>query len=567
MAYRLTLLLLISALVAIGSTTVNIRAWDTDYLATSDTSGIDSVLISQASLGDTAITVSGLTLLGSTIRLDLPEIWRDSVLSITTYYDTSVYSFVSPVDYRPLAGDTLYAELVNDTIDANVVSINGNAGSADSLNRLFNGLGARMKLTQLVIHNNSAVACSISTVGSGKNAIGIGSTNGNAMNVYAGATGFNMFATDTAISMYSGLTGVRIRSNNGKTIRLESDNDDGVYITSKETCISATSDSNWAFYLGGYDDAVRIESSRGSGIAINGLGTGGVNAGITIQGANYGTYINGVNNYGLAITSDVSYAIRADSCKLGGDIRVDYTDTVNYIPEVSAYGDTNLFNMATLATATQLTDAQDSVISAIALDVDTNTINILTVQDSIVSAVGLVSDSSAIAGLLDSAFFSIEAGSLYVHGGYIDTVMVTIAVIGTVLADINVNVVSPYAYATNRVRLENMNTPIKWAQAEQDTIKWDIDTTYNLAIYDSVIATFRAWQSRGDTTTLIYKTLNIDTLNNTASLYIEESETDSLSSGNYPADLWLDRYYGSDIIKSQIWSKTIQIDRSSRGTR
>jgi hypothetical protein len=475
---------------------------------------------------------------------DLSAVWEFREASEA---DT-LYSFSGWTDYRTFQADT---------IKADIYAISGDTISANYLEDLFDGTGAPLWIDSL----NIGKWWTPSRAGT---AINIQGETACSVIAYTGKA-FSIYSADTAINIYGYRLGAKIHSPYGFGLALTSDELHGLYAAGGRYGIYAYGDSAGALLSG----AIYGLYSRGvnngavfSGL-VNGIYTEGSVSGIQSKSDTYaGLYLNAP--VGIVIDSaQFGYIVNADSIagfyqdKNDVNLRIQYVDSVGNIPAVT-------IDTAGLAREATVTAARDSILDIgnadwITSDGDTNLFDFAAARDSIITvgdanwttATGFATPANVVSAL-DSIISNgnikwTTADSTYLLGG--------------------VNVVSPYAYASNRVRLENLNTPIKWAQAEQDTIKWDIDTSLALSTFDSVIVVFRAWKSRTDTTTIIYDTCAVDTANNTAALYIASGETDTLTSGNYPADLWLERYSGLIILKTQIWNKTIQIDRSSRGSR
>ena len=565
MRYFLILTALMISVVAQSIYSVPIFAWDSNGAIVTDTSKIDSVVVANTSLGDT--TYQTYTILGGALYIDLSTTFRDSICAYAVYYDTASVDFAAGGWYIPI--DDYKA----DTVQADVYAISGDAGAADSAELYFDGTGIPLKLDRLIIHSATATACSISS--GAENALNIVTTAADKYGAYIYGDGAAIYGygVDVGLKIYGYSLGADISSPYGRGMDITSDVSAGLYLAGDHKGLYCVGDSAGIYASGGWTgDGIYSAGARGATLA-------GIAAGLRLDGQ-YGVYnrATGIGNYiiatvGIAIdSSTIGILVNADS--LGGyfadsryvNMRIDYTDTLGdpALDDIDSLLDGITLDTTGLAREATVTAARDSILTIgnadwITSDGDTNLFDFAAARDSIITvgdanwttATGFATPANVVSAL-DSIISNgnikwTTADSTYLLGG--------------------VNVVSPYAYASNRVRLENLNTPIKWAQAEQDTIKWDIDTSLALSTFDSVIVVFRAWKSRTDTTTIIYDTCAVDTVNNTAALYISSGETDTLTSGNYPADLWLERYSGLIILKTQIWNKTIQIDRSSRGSR
>jgi hypothetical protein len=368
-------------------------------------------------------------------------------------------AFAVPGTWKPswvTASDTIYAELINDTIDANIVSISGDAGAADSLEYLLDGTGANLWIDKL----RAGAYWTADTADTVVKMVGI---------VVGNYTYAGLYGTYT----YGG--------------------DCGTY---------AYGDNYGTYTYGGF----------------------------------YGTYSHG-GYYGLLLRGATAAIHASDSRET--NLRIDYCDTVDYIPEVSASGDTNLFNMSTLATSAELTTAQDSIVSAIGSD----------------------SDSARIAALLDSMFFDTNAGSLYVHGGYIDTVTATIAVIGTVLANIYYD---PLWWGLTEDEIELLidsesNTDIDAFRGDDKT--WDItitDATGEASDISGATLVLELAEGQYDSSYVIVDTLTIiDGGLGTAQMTLSAAQTSSLVAQYYWG--WI-RYYSAGGARSTLWNARLKIN-------
>ena len=646
MRYLILTICLVSAIFGQGWTSAPFWGWDSngDILI----SGIDSVVVSQRTLGDT--TYLTWDTLGGLLYIDLEGDFADSFCGYQVFYDTSTVDFATPGYYIPHVVDTnsfiawndsLWALLdslvaIRDTFQAdtniawaatatipdsvynvNLVSISGDSAAADSAEYFFDGNGIPLKLDKLVIHNASAVACSISSGNGNAVSIGASGDGDNGIYVYGDGSAVYLYGIDRALDIYgySG-EGARIRSLQNTAVYLQSDSlyglgiigkTQGAYLTSNNGsglyCTSLSIDPG--IFAVGLASAVTF-SSAGSALTLTGAYgtyTAATSAGHYVDSP-VGTWLE-TDVVGLYVDSD-SIGILVDGATTDIHGRLSYVDTVNVVLTdvaidtsglaqeatliaardaiidsgetnwITSSGDTNTITVdliqSGLATAANITAAQDAIIANgdtlwTTSDGDTNTITVDLIQSGLATSINVTSAQDAIIANGDTLWTTGGAGSVTdssiwayatrtVTGGLIDTVTHlkdSVLVSGIYISP------SPFAYATNRQRVANENTPITWAQGEQDSLYWDVDTSIDLT---SAIGIFTVWNSYSDSSTIFWDTMTVNVDSSIIAVWLPDSITDTITTGTYPADVWIETSTGREL---QIWYKTLRVDKSSRG--